>query len=301
MNPVTDTPLGSRSDAPAATSSAVVGMVGAGQLARMTLPAAVKLGIELRVLGRDPGDPAAMAATDFAEPDDFEALERFAAGCDVLTFDHEGVPTEHLEALQDRGDRVMPPPDALAMAQDKLHARRRFQSLGVPQPGFTPVATPAEAEAAAARFGWPLVLKARRGGYDGRGIVFASNQAEVEPVLAEPGAEWIAEPLVDIDCEVSQLLARSSTGEIALYPLVRTIQDQGICVETRFPAAVEPELERRAGELAAEIATAIGAVGIVAVELFVSKGELLVNELALRPHNTGHWTCLLYTSDAADE
>jgi 5-(carboxyamino)imidazole ribonucleotide synthase len=264
-------------------------MVGAGQLARMSQAAAIELGIELRVLGTSPEDPAASAVTAFAEPDDLDALAAFARDCDVLTFDHEGTPADHVIDLRRRGQRVQPGPEALLMAQDKLHARERLAALGAPVPPFAAVSSPAELEAFAAAHGWPLVLKARRGGYDGRGIVFTASLTEAVAVI-ERGGEWIAEPQMAIDAEAAQVLARNQSGEIELYPLVRTVQEKGICVETRFPAEVDPALEREARELATRIAEAIDAVGILAVELFVADGRLLVNELALRTHNTGHWS-----------
>jgi 5-(carboxyamino)imidazole ribonucleotide synthase len=280
-------PQGAQDGRPA--PAGVVGMVGAGQLARMSLPAANELDIDLRLLARGPGEPGAAAVTAFGEPDDLEALRDFASGCDALTFDHEGSPAPVLQALERDGVRVRPGSEALLMAQDKLHARERFTEMGAPIPPWASVTSVADAEAFAAEHGWPIVLKARRGGYDGRGVVFAKDAADAAGAL-ELGIEWVAEPELSLDCEISQLLVRGVDGEIATYPTVRTVQLRGICVETRFPAELDPGLELEAQRLGREIAAAIGAVGIVAVELFVVDGRLLVNELALRPHNSGHWT-----------
>lgn len=267
-------------------------MVGAGQLARMTQQAAIGLGIELRVLAAGPDDPAAAAgARAHAAPDDdLDALRAFAAGCDVLTFDHEGVPPEHLRALEAEGHRLRPDAAAKLAAQDKLHARERLAAAGLPVPDFAPVAGPADIERFAARHSWPVVLKARRGGYDGRGVAFAGDPDEAAAVLAR-GGEWLAERHVAIELELAALLARRPSGETVAWPVIHTIQVDGMCRELHAPAPVEPALAGSALELARAVADAVGASGVLAVELFATAGGgLLVNELALRPHNSGHFT-----------
>jgi 5-(carboxyamino)imidazole ribonucleotide synthase len=272
--------------------SATVGVVGGGQLARMTQQAAIDLGIELRVLARGGEDAAASVSslTTYGEPDSLNDLRRLAEACDVLTFDHELVPNRHLLQLESEGHNLQPRPRAKLLAQDKLHAREFMRDSEFPVPEFAPVRSPRDVETFAERCGWPLMLKRRSGGYDGRGVRVLADPRAADEVAYGDG-QWIAEALVPIEIEASQVVVRARGGEVAAYPLVRTIQRDGICVETVAPAGVSPELAGRCRDLAIEIAGRIEAVGVMAVELFVTaRGELLVNELALRPHNTGHFT-----------
>jgi 5-(carboxyamino)imidazole ribonucleotide synthase len=269
-----------------------VGMVGAGQLARMTHGAAIELGVELVVLATSEDEPAvtAGAACRLGSPDVLEDLAGLAADCDVVTFDHEQVPNEHLRELERRGVAVRPSAQAALAAQDKLHARRLLgEEYGLPVPGFAEVADGADVARFALRHGWPVVLKAVRGGYDGRGVVMVATPGEAEAVLATGGA-WLAEECVPLDLEVAAMVARRPSGEIAAYPVVETVQADGMCRELRVPAPLPDDLAAEAQALARTIAERLGATGILAVELFVSGGRLLVNELALRPHNSGHWT-----------
>lgn len=272
--------------------SARVGMVGAGQLARMTQQAAIGLGVELRLLARGDTDAAAAVSATFdcGSPDSLADLRRLAASCDVVTFDHELVPNDHLVQLEAEGVDVQPPARAKLAAQDKLHARDLLGGAGFPVPQFAPVDSLDDVAAFGERVGWPLVLKRRSGGYDGRGVRIVADRSEAGSIELDDGG-WLAEELVPIDLEVAQLVVRSRTGEIAAYPLVHTVQEDGICVETVVPAGVAPTVASRCREIASGIAETIGAVGIVAVELFVdAESEVTINELALRPHNSGHWT-----------
>lgn len=272
-------------------ASATVGMVGGGQLARMTQQAAIALGIELRVLARDGDDPAAAVSGSkiYGRPDSLDDLRRLAEACDVLTFDHELVPNRHLRRLADEGHEISPPPEAKLFAQDKLRARSFMREARYPVPDFMRARSAEDVEALAERCGWPVMLKRRSGGYDGRGVRVVPDRRAAGEAAYDDG--WIAEELVPIELEVSQLVVRSHGGEVVAYPLVRTIQRDGICVETIAPAGVSPELAERCRGLAIEIAETIGAVGVMAAELFVTPhGEIVVNELALRPHNTGHFT-----------
>ncbi|MGH3671789.1 MAG: 5-(carboxyamino)imidazole ribonucleotide synthase [Pseudonocardiaceae bacterium] len=275
----------------------VVGMVGAGQLARMTHQAAVALGQSLRVLAADPGEAAAMVASDvvLGSHDDLATLRRFAAGCDVVTFDHEHVPSEHLRALVADGVEVHPGPDALCHAQDKLVMRRALSGLGVPVPPFRAVVAPQDAVAFGAEHGWPCVLKAARGGYDGRGLWMLTSPAQASHVVAEllaAGTPLLVEHCVAMRRELAALVARSPFGQGAAWPVVQTVQRDGICVEVLAPApGLDPELALAGQQLALNVAATLGVVGVLAVELFeLPDGRLLVNELAMRPHNSGHWT-----------
>jgi 5-(carboxyamino)imidazole ribonucleotide synthase len=269
------------------TGLPVVGMVGGGQLARMTHQAAIALGQSLRVLALSAEDGAALVAADvhIGHHADLDALRTFAKGCDVVTFDHEHVPADRIEALAADGVTVAPGAAALRYAQDKRAMRERLAELDIPVPRWAPVSGPDSVAAFAAGAGWPVVLKATRGGYDGRGVWVVSSPD------ALPDTELIVEERVPLRRELSALVARSPFGQVAAYPVVETVQRDGICVEVLAPAPDLPEaLALRAQELAIRLATELGVVGLLAVELFETDGGLLVNELAMRPHNSGHWS-----------
>lgn len=275
----------------------VVAMVGGGQLARMTHQAAIALGQSLRVLAASPEDPAAQVSPDvvIGEHTDLTALRRAAAGSAALTFDHEHVPTGMLDTLVAEGVNVAPPPEALVHAQDKLVMRRRLEALGAPVPRFTAVQTVADVDAFAARIGGPLVVKTVRGGYDGRGVVLTRDVAHTREVVGGYLADRVAvliEERVAMRRELSALVARSPFGQGAAWPIVETVQRDGICVTVLAPAPGLPEeVAAEAEQLGLRLADELGVVGVLAVELFeTTDGALLVNELAMRPHNSGHWT-----------
>jgi len=276
--------------------AARVAMVGAGQLARMTHQAAVDLDVELRVLATSPDEPAVLAGAPhrFGGPGDWEALSAFVAGADVVTFDHELVPPSLLRRLEELCVPVRPAPDALVFAQDKLHARRALGEAGYPVPAFAPVEGRDDVLGFAAGHGWPVVLKARRGGYDGRGVTVLAAAAEVPGDLGtdgDGGPAWLVEAHLDLAAELAVLVARRPSGDAVAYPVVQTTQVAGICRHLVSPPELPPATLRRAEELALEVVETIGATGVCAVELFVtSAGAVLVNEVALRPHNSGHAT-----------
>ncbi|MGK5443432.1 5-(carboxyamino)imidazole ribonucleotide synthase [Micromonospora sp. URMC 105] len=278
------------------TGLPVVGMVGGGQLARMTHQAAIALGQSLRVLALAPDDGAALVAADvqYGDHTDLSALRTFAKGCDVVTFDHEHVPTEHIRALAAEGVKLFPAADALLHAQDKRIMRERLGALGAPNPAWRPVAEPADLVDFGAEQGWPVVLKAARGGYDGRGVWMvdgATQAAELAATLLAGGTSLIVEERVKLRRELAVQVARSPFGQVAAYPVVETVQRDGICVEVLAPAPDLPEeLALAAQQLAIDLATALDVVGLLAVELFQTDAGLVVNELAMRPHNSGHWT-----------
>jgi 5-(carboxyamino)imidazole ribonucleotide synthase len=267
-------------------------MVGAGQLARMTCQAAIGLGIGFRVLADSPADSAAqvcagVAVGDYTREADLLA---FAAGCDVVTFDHEHVPGGQLTALE-RVVAVRPGASALGYTQDKLAMRDRLTGLGVPCPRYAPVSGLADVTAFAADSGWPVVLKAVSGGYDGRGVWVCQLPEEAAGVLGH-GVAVFAEEHIDFDRELAVLAARSPHNQGAVYPVMQTIQRDGVCHEVLAPAPwLAPSRAREAQRLALELAVELGVTGLLAVELFETpQGRLLVNELAMRPHNSGHWT-----------
>ena len=261
-------------------------MIGAGQLARMTHQAAIALGQSLRVLAAGSGEPAAQVTPDVwaGAATDLAALRAFARGCAAVTLDHEQVPQEHLRALVAEGITVHPGPDALLHAQDKLVMRRRLTELGIAGPRFAEITTPDDLIA----FGGPAVLKAVRGGYDGRGVWLDPTP---ELVAEMPGTPLMAEERVPMRRELAALVARSPFGQAAAWPVVETVQADGQCVEVLAPAPGLAD-ERAAGiqELALRIAAELGVTGLLAVELFETATGFVVNELAMRPHNSGHWT-----------
>ena len=269
----------------------VVGVVGGGQLARMMAAPAIGLGITLRVLARDAQDSAALVVpqTTVGAEDDLDALRDFATGCDVLTFDHEHVPTAHLRTLEAEGVVVRPGPDALEHAQDKLLMRRRLATLGVPCPRWAEVSGPADLEAFAATVGWPVVLKTPRGGYDGKGVRVVEDVKGATDWL-ERGDPLLAEERVGFTRELAVLVARSAHGQGAVWPVVETVQVDGVCREVIAPAPVPEDHALAAQEVALRIAEGLGVTGVMAVEMFDTQDGVLVNELAMRPHNSGHWT-----------
>jgi 5-(carboxyamino)imidazole ribonucleotide synthase len=298
------------------TGLPVVGMVGAGQLARMTHQAAIALGQSLRILAESADDGAALVAADVVVGDyrSLATLREFAAGCDVLTWDHEHVPGEHIAALAADGINVQPAAEPLRFAQDKAAMRARLGELGLPGPRWQLLEGEQRADQLAefgAEVGWPVVLKAARGGYDGRGVWLVRSPAEAAgPLAAQPSV--LVEERVEIVRELAVDVARSPWGQAAVWPVVETVQRDGICVEVVAPAPNLPaELADEAQRIGLQIATALDVTGVLAVELFEVAGRpahsahsassassesgghggrLLVNELAMRPHNSAHWT-----------
>jgi 5-(carboxyamino)imidazole ribonucleotide synthase len=273
------------------TGLPVVGMVGGGQLARMTHQAAISLGQSLRVLAESPDDSAALVAADvrIGTHTDLAALREFAKGCEAVTFDHEHVPTAHVVALETEGVKVYPGASALVYAQDKQRMRERLTELGAPVPRWRAVASVDDIEAFADGT-WPVVAKASRGGYDGRGVWVLSFPADADELVGS-GTPLIVEERVPLLRELAVLVARSPFGQVAAYPVVETVQRGGICVEVLAPAPGLPEtLAIKAQQLAIDLAHELGVVGLLAVELFETADGILVNELAMRPHNSGHWT-----------
>ena len=272
-------------------------MVGGGQLARMSHQAAIPLGQTLRVLAVHPDDPAAQVSPDvvIGSHTDIDALRRAAAGAAALTFDHEHVPTELLHTLVAEGVTVLPGPEALVFAQDKLAMRRRLSEMGAPVPRFAAVTALADVDAFAQEVGEAIVIKTIRGGYDGRGVVLADDLAAAREAVAgylADGVGVLAEERVPMRRELAVLVARSPHGQGAAWPVVETVQRQGICVTVLAPApGLSDQLGAQAEQLGLRIADELGVVGVLAVELFEhSDGHLVINELAMRPHNSGHWT-----------
>ncbi|MFJ6012615.1 5-(carboxyamino)imidazole ribonucleotide synthase [Streptomyces sp. NPDC092952] len=276
----------------------VVGMVGGGQLARMTHEAGIPLGIKFKLLSDTPQDSAAQVVSEVVVGDyrDLDTLRAFARGCDVITFDHEHVPTEHLRALEADGIPVRPGPDALVHAQDKGVMRAKLTEIGAPCPRHRIVEDPADVAAFAEEAGgFPVILKTVRGGYDGKGVWVVRSEADAaEPFRA--GVAVLAEEKVDFVRELAANIVRSPHGQAVAYPVVESIQVDGVCDTVIAPAPdLDETLAGEAQQLALRIAAELGVVGHLAVELFETRGPdgkpgILVNELAMRPHNSGHWT-----------
>ena len=264
----------------------------------MMAPAATALGFELRVLveGEDVSAVSAVSSSPVGDYKDLQTLLDFAQGLDVMTFDHEHVPTDHLRALQDAGVNVQPGPDALVNAQDKLVMRAAIDRLELPNPAWASVPDVAALVRFGDETGWPVVLKMPRGGYDGKGVRIVASAEE-----AADTTEWfdamsplLAEAKVEFTRELSALVARTPDGEARAWPVVHTIQVDGVCDEVIAPALDIPvEVAAAAEDAALRIAGELGVTGVLAVELFETPGVgagFLINELAMRPHNTGHWT-----------
>ncbi|ORC15428.1 5-(carboxyamino)imidazole ribonucleotide synthase [Rothia nasimurium] len=282
-----------------------IGVVGGGQLARMMAPAATELGFDVRILAESE-DSCARQAVPLApvgDYRDFETLAAFAREVDVLTFDHEHVPTDFLRRLLAEGVNVQPRPDALVYAQDKIEMRKAVDRLGLPNPRWSQVRTLGELLDFGAEIGWPVVLKTPRGGYDGKGVLVLVDEQDART----RSASWfeqlptrtdfsalLAEEKVPFTRELSAQVARRDSGEVRPWPVVESIQVNSVCDEVLAPApGLSPQVAQAAQQAAVHIATELGVTGVMAAELFEvpdSETGFLVNELAMRPHNSGHWT-----------
>ncbi len=269
-----------------------IGVIGGGQLARMMQPAAIALGLELRVLAEAENSSAHQATSMIGDYTDFETLRKFAGTVDVITFDHEHVPVEHLKKLEDSGVAVRPGSSALIHAQNKLVMRQAMQRLGLPQPAWLEIKSAQHLTDFITAQG-PVIVKTPIGGYDGRGVRVAHSAADVVDWLDSIenfGGSLLAEQKVNFKRELSQLSARNQSGDFAAWPLVQTVQRNGICSEVIAPAPDSANQVSASG-IARSIAEGLGVTGVLAVELFEDEnGQLLINELAMRPHNSGHFS-----------
>ena len=274
-----------------------VGVIGGGQLARMMLAPAIELGIELKVLAETENSSASIATTTVGDYTDLQTVLDFASGVDVITFDHEHVPLEILEALESQGKSVQPPSKALAHAQNKLVMRKALAKIGAPNPNWRAVSSKEQLDEFIAEFGPEVIVKTPIGGYDGKGVRVVSDASSVSDWL-EPksllslGGELLAEEKVSFTRELAQLSARNPSGEFKAWPVVETRQKDGVCSEVLAPAPnVSKELASESMRIAELISSSLGVTGNLAVEMFETQdGRLLVNELAMRPHNSGHFS-----------
>ena len=274
-----------------------VGVIGGGQLARMMIVPAVNLGIEIKVLSESEDSSASLATTVVGDYTDKATVAAFAKSVDVITFDHEHVPLHILESLEASGVSVQPPSKALAHAQNKLVMRSALEKIGAPNPTWRGISSAAQLESFIAEFGPEVIVKTPIGGYDGKGVRVVSQVQQVADWLeAEKlkslGGELLAEQKVSFTRELAQLCVRSPSGEIKSWPVVETRQENGVCSEVLAPAPnLSEALVQKAREIAELICKSLSVTGNLAVEMFeTSDGKLLVNELAMRPHNSGHFS-----------
>ncbi|MDE2409106.1 MAG: 5-(carboxyamino)imidazole ribonucleotide synthase [Actinomycetales bacterium] len=278
-------------------SSLRVGVIGGGQLARMMTPPAINLGISLNVLAEAEGSSAALATSQVGDYNKLDVVAEFAKTVDVITFDHEHVPLSVLEALEANGVSVQPPSKALAFAQNKLKMRERLGALGLPMPDWAEIHDADSLDSFIEAHGGVAILKTPIGGYDGKGVRVVSSASDAADWLspeglAKVGGHLLAEEKVNFTRELAQLSARTPNGDFRAWPLVQTTQQNGVCAEVLAPApdASEETLER-AAEIARGVADGLGVTGVLAVEMFeTADGRLLINELAMRPHNSGHFS-----------
>ena len=279
----------------------VVAVIGDGQLARMMQTEAIELGQSIRLLAGSPDASAAQVCADVIIGDYhvWEDVERAVAGAQAVTFDHEHVPTEFLNKLTEMGYSVQPQPSALLYAQDKLLMRQRLEELGAPVPAYAAIESVQDAEAFFDRVDGAVCLKARRGGYDGHGVWFPKDREDLRTLVDEllgKDVPLMAERKVGLVHELSAMCARTPSGEVKAWPVLESVQRDGICVEAICPApGLSDELASAAEKLSVTIASELGVTGALAVELFETvdadgNPEIFVNELAMRPHNTGHWS-----------
>jgi len=274
-----------------------VGVIGGGQLARMMIAPAGKLGIEIKVLAETQDSPAAEATTLVGDFTDLETVLNFAQSVDVITFDHEHVPLAILQQLEQQGISVQPSSKALAHAQNKLVMRQALQKIGAPNPIWKEVSTALQLNQFINEHGPEVVVKTPIGGYDGKGVRVVSSSEQVSdwlasPMLASLGGSLLVEQKVSFKRELAQLSARNPAGDFVSWPVVETRQKNGVCAEVLSPAPeISSEMSTKAVKIARLISESLGVTGNLAVEMFETiEGELLVNELAMRPHNSGHFT-----------
>jgi 5-(carboxyamino)imidazole ribonucleotide synthase len=270
-----------------------VGVIGGGQLARMMTPPALALGFELKVFSESEGSSAALATSVVGDYTKVQQVRDFAKTVDVITFDHEHVPLSVLETLEAEGFSIQPSPKALKFAQNKLHMRKRLAELRLPMPNWAEIKTAEELDNFISDNGGVAILKTPIGGYDGKGVSVVRNAADAENWLRniqDFGGSLLAEQKVNFTRELAQLVARRPSGELKAWPLVQTVQRDGVCAEVLSPAPNSSNLEK-AAQIAQTIASGLEVTGVLAVEMFETEsGELFINELAMRPHNSGHFS-----------
>lgn len=273
-----------------------LGILGGGQLAQMLTQAAVSLGLDTAIYDTAPDSPASRLTQThtIGAWDDLDALRAFAAGCDVLTLENEFVFAQPLSDLAATGVQIYPPPATLATIQDKFRQKQAIQSAGLPVPQFAAVESPDEVRQFALTQGYPLVLKIRYGGYDGYGNATVRTPDDLDATwakLAKPGRRLMVEQWVGFERELAVMVVRGRDGQTAVYPVVETVQQHHICHVVRAPADISAQQADLASDLARSAVETVGGVGVFGVEVFaMPDGTVIYNEIAPRPHNSGHYT-----------
>ncbi len=272
---------------------ATIGILGGGQLGRMTALAAARLGFRCHVFATEADSPAEQVcgAATVAEYSDDAALDRFAAAVDVATFEFENIPAAAVRRVA-AAKAVLPHPEILEIAQDRLREKDFLRSIDIPTTAYREVSNAAALARAMRDFGYPAVLKSVRMGYDGKGQVTLTSEVKADQAWEQIGGEiGILEAFVDFACEISVIVVRGRNGAWATYPPVENQHSNHILDTTIAPARIAVETAMRAEAIARHVAEKLDLIGVLAVEMFVTpSGDVLVNELAPRPHNSGHWT-----------
>ena len=263
-----------------------VGVIGAGQLARMMVPPAVDLGISLSLFaGSGEESGAQVAPHTVGSLSDTKAVLEWASACDVVTFEHELISQELIRAIEESGVKVYPSAASFIYSQNKLAMRRKMEELGLPNPTWQ------EFDGSSCELAFPLIAKSISGGYDGRGVFVVQDLAELQSLRERIGANLLIEEKLSFDYEIAVMVARSPHGQAATWAPTLTVQRDGICTQTITPVPdLSDRLSTEVAHIALKIAQGIDLVGVMAVEIFVVGDHLIINELALRPHNSGHWS-----------
>ena len=262
-----------------------VGVIGAGQLARMMAVPASDLGIDFKVFAAIPNDSAAQVSHFvLGDYSNIDSVLEFAKSCDVLTFEHELVPQSVIKAVEAAGIKVYPQSESFTYSQDKLEMRKKIAELNLPNPKWQ------KYQGEGCEIGFPLIAKLPSGGYDGRGVFQIDSEAQLQELHIKAGTLLLEEKL-NFDYEISVMVARSPHDQAATWPATLTIQSDGICTSTVTPVPeISDALANKVQAAALEIASGISLVGVMAVEMFIIGENFYINELALRPHNSGHWS-----------
>ena len=260
-----------------------VGVIGAGQLARMMVAPAAALGIDLLLFAQSESDSGAQICEHVVgDYRDSAALLKFAASVDVITFEHELVPLSAIRALESAGHVVRPSSSTFIYSQSKAKMRERLSAFSAPK--WQVVAKASEVK------DFPIIAKAISGGYDGRGVWKVESEKDLAEILSHT-APLLIEELINFDCEIAVMVARSPHGQAATWAPTQTVQEDGICTMTITPAQeISEAVALQAQQIALAIAEEVSLIGVMAVEMFVQGEKLFINELAMRPHNSGHWS-----------
>src|SRR5579859_1336888 len=289
-------PILERLPARKSRAACTLGIVGGGQLARMLAQSALQFGCEIVVLERNDHSPASHLAreTVIGDWDNPDSLLKLGSMVDVITLENEFVDAGSLQTLEQFGHLLLPAASTVRLVQDKLVQKRALADAGLPVARFAPAPDKAAVLLAAKQFGWPLILKKRRNGYDGKGNATLHSPADLDQAWERLGGNHHAlfvEQFCPFTTELAMMIVRGTDGSLVDYPLVETIQRDHICHVVKAPAQVPPALATRAAEIARRAVEVVGGIGAMGVEMFLAQdGEILINELAPRVHNSGHYT-----------